>query len=98
MWKLLFGALHLLLMKMKKITGFKLFYRERDSKTPLILLAFKSSAILTTKVTELKTYTEYEFELLAFNFFGDGLSLVKVVRTKEDGKRLENSFSTALFS
>ena len=44
-------------------------------------------------VTNLTKYTKYEFQVLAFNYFGAGPnSSFKVVRTKEDGKRLENCF------
>ena len=41
-------------------------------------------------INGLEKYTEYEFQVLAFTFHGDGpKSSVEVVRTKEDGKRLD---------
>ena len=68
------------------ITGFKLFYKEKDS--------VGSPTVLTNNVTRLSRvvrgldkYTEYEFQVLAFSSKGDGpKSSVVVERTKEDGK------------
>ena len=46
-----------------------------------------SAATLTKEVTGLHKYTEYDFQVLAFNFVGDGPnSSVEVERTRQDGK------------
>ena len=51
------------------------------------MLPINDGAILTKDVTGLEKYTEYEFQVLAFNSVGDGpTSSVEVERTKEDGK------------
>ncbi len=56
------------------------------------MLPIFSDLILTKDVTGLDKYTKYEFQVLAFTSVGDGKkSLVKDVRTKEDGKILQNS-------
>ena len=77
------------------ITGFKLFYTQQgavSTKCPTIL-TINSSANPVTNVSELKKYTNYEFHVLAFTSVGDGpKSLAKVLRTKEDGKRLKAYF------
>ena len=45
---------------------------------------------LTTVVTGLDKYTEYEFQVLAYTSGGDGpKSCVEVERTLEDGKKLK---------
>ena len=68
------------------ITGFKLFYKEKDSAVSLTVLTY-NDVTLTRDVTGLDKYTEYEFEVLAFTSVGDGpKSAVVVERTKEDGK------------
>ena len=68
------------------ITGFKLFYKEKDSALSLTVLTY-NDVTLTRDVTGLDKYTEYEFEVLAFTSVGDGpKSAVVVERTKEDGK------------
>ena len=68
------------------ITGFKLFYKEKDSAVSLTVLTY-NDVTLTRDVTGLDKYTEYEFEVLAFTSAGDGpKSAVVVERTKEDGK------------
>ena len=68
------------------ITGFKLFYKEKDSAVSLTVLTY-NDVTLTRDVTGLDKYTEYEFEVLAFTSDGDGpKSAVVVERTKEDGK------------
>ena len=41
------------------------------------------------KIKGLETFTEYEFQVLAYSSVGDGpKSSIKVERTKEDGKNL----------
>ena len=70
------------------ITGYKLFYRKQGSQDSLTTLTTDRSAATVTNLTK---YTEYEFQVLAFNYFGAGpKSPFKVVRTKEDGKRFEH--------
>ena len=70
------------------ITGFKLFYKEKDSAGSLTVLTY-NDVTLTRDVNGLDKYTEYEFEVLAFTSAGDGpKSAVVVERTKEDGKNM----------
>ena len=70
------------------ITGFKLFYREKDPAGPFTTLTINDKAILTNDAIGLKKYTEYEFQVLAFTSVGVGpKSSVKVVRTNQDGKK-----------
>ena len=46
-------------------------------------------AVLTTDVSGLAKFTDYEFKVLAFTSVGDGPnSTVKSETTKEDGKKL----------
>ena len=59
-----------------------------SSNRPTIL-TINSSANPVTNVSELEKYTEYEFQVLASTVVGDGpKSSSKILRTKEDGKRL----------
>ena len=69
------------------ITGFKLFYKKKDSAGSATMVAINSGSILTKDVTGLDKYTEYELQVLAFTSVGDGpKSYVVMKRTKEDGK------------
>ena len=69
------------------ITGFKLFYKKKDSAGSATVVHINSGATLTKDVTGLDKYTEYEFEVLAFTFVGDGPnSSVQIERTMADGK------------
>ncbi len=53
-------------------------------------LVINNGTSLTTSVTGLDKYTEYEFQVLAFTSVGDGpKSSIKVARTKEDGKNFK---------
>ena len=70
------------------VTGFKLFYRKKDSAGSATMVPVMSGATLTEDVTGLDKYTEYEFQVLAFTSVGDGPnSTVKVEKTMEDGKK-----------
>ena len=70
------------------ITGFKLFYKKKHSPRPATMVPINSGGILTKDVTGLNKYTEYEFQVLAYNSVGDGPnSTVKVEETMEDGKK-----------
>ena len=68
------------------ITGFKLFYGKKASaRAPTMLTCNDTS--LNGLVSGLDKYAEYEFQVLAFSFEGDGpKSSVVVERTKEDGE------------
>ena len=68
------------------ITGFKLFYAKKSSQgSPTVLTNNVTS--LSSVVSALDEYTEYEFHVLAFTSKGDGpKSSVVAERTKEDGK------------
>ena len=69
------------------ITGFKLFYKKKDSEGSATLVAINSGGTLTKNVTGLDKYTDYEFEVLASTSVGDGpKSSTKVKRTLQDGK------------
>ena len=69
------------------IRGFKLFVKRKGSDDSSTIVFVVSVSILTKTVTGLDKFTEYEFQVLALTFFGDGpKSSVKVARTKEDGK------------
>ena len=71
------------------ITGFKLFYKKKDSAGPQLTLIISGGGNRIKEVTGLAKFTEYAFQLLAFNSAGDGpKSSIKVERTKEDGKNL----------
>ena len=69
------------------ITGFRLFYKRKDSAEVSTTITITNQGSLTKAVTGLQKYTEYEFQVLAFTSVGDGPnSSVIVKRTKEDGK------------
>ena len=71
------------------ITGFKLFYKEKDSVGSSLSLTINDGGSYTKNITGLSIYTEYEFQVLAFTSQGDGpKSSVVVEGTKEDGKNL----------
>ena len=71
------------------ITGFKLFYKKKNSSGSPNSLVISIGASRFRVVTGLDKYTEYEFQVLAFTSVGDGpKSSVEVKRTKEDGKKL----------
>jgi len=71
------------------ITGFRLFYRKKDSVGSPMSLIINGGENHIKDVTGLAKYTEYEFQVLAFTSGGDGpKSAVVVNRTKEDGKNL----------
>ena len=71
------------------ITGFKLFYNEKDSVGSPFNITMIDGGSYTTDIIGLSIYTEYEFQVLAFTSKGDGpKSSVVVERTAEDGKNL----------
>ena len=71
------------------ITGFKLFYKERDSVGSTLNLTINDGGGNTKDIIGLSIYTEYEFQVLAFTSEGDGpKSSLVVKRTNEDGKNL----------
>ena len=71
------------------ITGFKLFYRKKDSVASPLHLTINDGGNHTEAVTGLAEYTEYEFQVLAFTSVGDGpKSSIKYETTMEDGKKL----------
>ena len=75
------------------ITGFKLFYKEKGSGSPKTVMTISSGSTLTTDVSGLHKYTEYNFQVLAFTSTGDGpKSDEKTVRTLEDGKKYKGNF------
>ena len=75
------------------ITGFKLYFKEKESSDSTTIVTIDNALIRTKTVTGLDKITEYELQVLAFTSVGDGpKSSVKVVRTKEDGKRRRSSY------
>ena len=69
------------------ITGFKLYFKRKGSDDSSTVLLIDSASVLSKTVTGLDKFTEYELQVLAFTFAGDGpKSSVKVERTKEGGK------------
>lgn len=73
------------------IDGFRLFYKKKDSEGSYTMLLINDGGIFSKDVPGLGKYTEYEFQVLAFTSVGDGPnSTVKVVRTKEDGKKAKH--------
>ncbi len=74
------------------IIGFKLFYKKKDSAGSPTTSVINNGASRSKVVTNLEEYTEYEFQVLAFNSVGDGpKSSVKVARTLEDGKNIQSN-------
>ena len=71
------------------ITGFKLFYKKKDSSGSSTEKTINGGSTLTKVVAGLDKYTEYEFEVLAFTSVGDGpKSSLESQRTMEDGKKI----------
>ena len=69
-----------------------MFYKKKTSATSATSLTINSGASPSIHfyLAGLEKYTEYEFQVLAFNSAGDGLkSSVKVERTMEDGNLSE---------
>ncbi|KAL9950681.1 hypothetical protein ACROYT_G043216 [Oculina patagonica] len=67
------------------IKGFKLFYKKKGSSVFPTTLVVNNGTSLTTSVTCLDKYTEYEFLVLAFTYVGDGPnSSIVVEKTMED--------------
>ena len=70
------------------ITGFKLFYKKKDSSVSLTMV-LNDGSIQKKVVSELDVYTEYQFQVLAYTSVGDGQkSAEKYERTMEGGKKL----------
>ena len=69
------------------IRGFKLFYGQKGSETQPKLVHISNASILAATITELLTFTEYEFQLLAYTSVGDGPnSSVHFLKALQDGK------------
>jgi len=69
------------------IKGFKPFCKKKDVVGLPTTLTINRSDIRTYYAAGLDKNTEYELQLLAFSFAGDGpKSSVKVVRTMDNGK------------
>ena len=62
----------------------------RGSSESAKLVNISGGDTLSTNVTSLNKYTEYELQVLAYTSVGDGpKSHVEVVITEEDGKRMK---------
>jgi len=70
------------------ITGFKLFYKRKNSAADYpTVLTIQSNSTWSQNITGLRKYSEYEFQVLAFSSAGNGpKSSVQEVKTNEDGK------------
>ncbi|XP_067028426.1 receptor-type tyrosine-protein phosphatase S-like isoform X2 [Acropora muricata] len=67
------------------IQGIKLLYKIKNTDDPFIAKTIAGNSNLSTRITGLGKFTEYEFHVLAFTANGNGpLSPVKLVRTNED--------------
>ena len=70
------------------IRGFKLYYKKKSSTGSAAEEPINSASTFTKDVTGLDKYTEYEFQVLAFTFAGDGIKSTKKFEwTMEDGNR-----------
>ncbi|XP_022777801.1 neogenin-like, partial [Stylophora pistillata] len=66
------------------ITGYKLFYKKRGISGPASMQPINDQATRTQEVTGLGKFTEYEFQILAFTFVGDGPNSTAIFKqTKE---------------
>ena len=71
------------------IQGIKLLYKIKNTDYPFNAKTIAGNSSLSTTITGLGKFTEYEFHVLAFTANGNGpLSPVQVVRTNEDGKTI----------
>ncbi|XP_044165887.1 uncharacterized protein LOC122949943 [Acropora millepora] len=71
------------------IQGIRLLYKIKNTDDPFIAKTIASNSNLSTSITGLGKFTEYEFHVLAFTANGNGpLSPVQVVRINEDGKTI----------
>ncbi|XP_022808475.1 receptor-type tyrosine-protein phosphatase F-like [Stylophora pistillata] len=76
------------------VKGFKLFYKMRGSSKSAKFVNISGGDTLSTIVTSLHKYTEYELQVSAYTSVGDGpKSHVEVVRTEEDAPNAPTSFS-----
>ncbi|KAH9515062.1 Protein sidekick-2 [Bulinus truncatus] len=67
------------------IKGYKIIYRPKTLNAETATVQVDGSSTLNFSLTQLKKYTEYEVQILAFTRMGDGaLSEVFVKRTAED--------------
>ena len=71
------------------LQGIKLLYKITNTEDPFTAIAIINNSSLSTSITGLGKFTEYEFHVLAFTGNGNGpVSPVTVVRTSEDGKTI----------
>ncbi|XP_044165883.1 receptor-type tyrosine-protein phosphatase mu-like isoform X8 [Acropora millepora] len=67
------------------LQGIKLLYKITNTEDPFTAIAIINNSSLSTSITGLGKFTEYEFHVLAFTGNGNGpVSPVTVVRTSED--------------
>ena len=79
------------------IIGFKLFYKKKGSIELPTSLTISNGTRRSKIVSGLDEYAEYEFQVLAFTYVGDGAkSSVKVERTNEDGKKSDVTKSSSV--
>jgi len=67
--------------------GFTLYYRKKGASGQANTATVHDGTVLSTTITGLGKFTEYEFKVSAFTYVGDGpISSVVTERTSEDGK------------
>ena len=69
------------------ILGFKLYYRNKGASGQANTATVPDGTVISTTITGLGKFTEYDFQMSAFTYAGDGpISSVVTERTSEDGK------------
>ena len=69
------------------ILGFTLYYRRKGASGQENTATVHDGTVLSTTITGLGKFTEYEFRVSAFTYVGEGpISSVVKKRTSEDGK------------
>ena len=71
------------------LQGIKLLYKITNTEDPFTATAIINSSSLSTSITGLGKFTEYEFHVLVLTVNGyRPVNPLKVVRTSEDGKTI----------
>lgn len=69
------------------ILGFTLYYRKKGASGQANNATVPDGTVISTTITGLGKFTEYDFQMSAFTYAGDGpISSVVTERTSEDGK------------
>ena len=69
------------------IAGFTLYYRKKGASGQANTVSIDDGSFLSKTITGMKKYTEYDIQVSAFTYAGEGpKSSVVTERTSEDGK------------